>query len=927
MKAKPFIMQSICLAMLAFGIHLCFYSAFLQAGNLYKFGAALAVASFWFTFLSIAPFRRLERRVKERFHIPFFPYPIATLLLIVTVIVWLVLTVHYMQHLIRDAKVLYDAVTHCYDVYYGSLKGTFRLHKPEYHGVVGTWLLLDIEFILIVIMAAAFSHRHGMFLGTLPPAFAVVGGLLLGKTPTIPAMALIMCGVIGMQMAADELHVGGTKRFRQLTTGGKRRHAMYLSLLVLLLLLFGVGARLSNVTQDTCLQGEEELLRFQHSLERKAVEIGVRTVQRIQMLLGIEQPGVMSNIAPAFQGDTVLTLTADEMPSDDIYLRGFVGTKYEKGRWSNSDDIAQRFSQELCYQLLTQDYRVYQANAVAAETKRDVEDLLENEKSLSDENSMTLQVKYAKGNLSTFAYLPYFSKLSDDSMGLLMLDYDCGFRRGSDVDEYKVTLQKTESSVRSGLKKTGGILREGDIPVYSNLKYHRFNADGTSMSPDMGGRVTIFQTGGSDPFATQMINLDEEKKVPKLSDGEAYVSVSDRHLGRYIQYILNENLWLPQTGLERTRKLAKQLEESGQIPLNIPSEESGDNLAAGKVIAGLQRYFADNTSYSQILKSVGAQEDYVENFLFEQKKGYCEHYATAGAVLFRAMGIPARYVSGYKIAASDFKRDEDGTYTAKVPDYAAHAWTEVYTLNHGWTVADMTPGADSADASGGEGLNGNYYARPTAEQDFHDDAFLDEESESVDGISQEEETSEPEETEEAEPEETMSSDLSDAGGQDGDKPSGGAGKEQQAGPRSSQTAKHIILAVAIIVAVLSLWMLWYSQKWRRRRYLKSCGSNYEYVLELNRQLEQYLNCCGYRKVSSMSDTEYMNLLEQIYPKGAQDGRLGAYYSLLERARFDKGEGGREEIRSCSRFVRTIKNAALVPKNVFRRIYVQGIRGW
>ena len=110
------------------------------------------------------------------------------------------------------------------------------------------------------------------------------------------------------------------------------------------------------------------------------------------------------------------------------------------------------------------------------------------------------------------------------------------------------------------------------------------------------------------------------------------------------------------------------------------TDESFYTSTASAVIDDLRSYLGQITEYSQQLKMKEIGTDYVENFLFVQRKGYCEHYATAGAVLFRAMGVPARYVSGYRVPASDFVDNGDGTYTAKVPDLEAHAWTEVYSL-------------------------------------------------------------------------------------------------------------------------------------------------------------------------------------------------------------------------------------------------------
>lgn len=101
-----------------------------------------------------------------------------------------------------------------------------------------------------------------------------------------------------------------------------------------------------------------------------------------------------------------------------------------------------------------------------------------------------------------------------------------------------------------------------------------------------------------------------------------------------------------------------------------------------------------NTKYSQKLKPVPQGQDYIEYFLFKQKKGYCEHYATAGTLLLRLKGIPARYVSGYFIRPYEFRLEHDKSgnekYVSYVEDYNAHAWTEVYKEGFGWIPFDMT---------------------------------------------------------------------------------------------------------------------------------------------------------------------------------------------------------------------------------------------
>ena len=87
-------------------------------------------------------------------------------------------------------------------------------------------------------------------------------------------------------------------------------------------------------------------------------------------------------------------------------------------------------------------------------------------------------------------------------------------------------------------------------------------------------------------------------------------------------------------------------------------------------------------------------EDVVEYFLFENHKGYCVHFASAATLMYRALGFPARYASGYAVQPSDFVRQEDGVWRAQVTDESAHAWTEIFLEDYGWTPVEVTPASD-----------------------------------------------------------------------------------------------------------------------------------------------------------------------------------------------------------------------------------------
>ena len=63
--------------------------------------------------------------------------------------------------------------------------------------------------------------------------------------------------------------------------------------------------------------------------------------------------------------------------------------------------------------------------------------------------------------------------------------------------------------------------------------------------------------------------------------------------------------------------------------------------------------------------------------------------------MYRLYGIPARYASGYMVQPEDFEQQEDGLYHALVTDAEAHAWTELFVENQGWTPVEVTPAAEA----------------------------------------------------------------------------------------------------------------------------------------------------------------------------------------------------------------------------------------
>jgi transglutaminase-like putative cysteine protease len=134
--------------------------------------------------------------------------------------------------------------------------------------------------------------------------------------------------------------------------------------------------------------------------------------------------------------------------------------------------------------------------------------------------------------------------------------------------------------------------------------------------------------------------------------------------------VAQRNLGLPADRHPRARELAARLRA-----------ESTDD--ADFVARVLRRFTAEDYLYTLEPPPLGA--DPVDEFLFDSRQGFCEHYASAFAVLMRAAGVPARVVAGYQGG----ELNAYGRYLL-VRQSGAHAWNEVWLAGRGWTRVDPT---------------------------------------------------------------------------------------------------------------------------------------------------------------------------------------------------------------------------------------------
>ena len=136
------------------------------------------------------------------------------------------------------------------------------------------------------------------------------------------------------------------------------------------------------------------------------------------------------------------------------------------------------------------------------------------------------------------------------------------------------------------------------------------------------------------------------------------------------QSLRRKGLQLPEEGNPRSRALARQL-----------AAQYGDPRAIAQAMLTMFR----EQPFVYTLDPPKLAEDAMDEFLFETRRGFCEHYASAFVVLMRALDVPARVVTGYQGGEVN---PVDGFVTVRQSD--AHAWTEVWLAGRGWTRVDPT---------------------------------------------------------------------------------------------------------------------------------------------------------------------------------------------------------------------------------------------
>lgn len=333
--------------------------------------------------------------------------------------------------------------------------------------------------------------------------------------------------------------------------------------------------------------------------------------------------------------------------------------------------------------------------------------------------------------------------------------------------------------------------------------------------------------------------------------------------------------------------LAEELREdavlSSYLPFITVKNHTPDtvNYFRLQLAQGVAEYLKREGSYSLELDKLPAGEDAVEYFLENDMEGFCEHFASAGTLLLRELGVPARYVGGYIVKQSDISK-EAGGYEATVMDSAAHAWTEVYLENYGWVPIEMTPGYGGVSEAPQEPEGTEPTAEPTLPPEGEPTTTPEAEPDTTPG--------EPTEVPDSEP------------GEESESWEDGEDSDEDSEREDSVWGK--LLTGLLIVAIVAggsviIYRYWQGSKRHGRKRLHGYmrrGENRNAIRWINKSMYEQVVEKEKKKIR-YSDAEYLEALKRLYPE-IEEKRWDRYFALVRKAVYSKEQISPEEVTEC-----------------------------
>lgn len=205
------------------------------------------------------------------------------------------------------------------------------------------------------------------------------------------------------------------------------------------------------------------------------------------------------------------------------------------------------------------------------------------------------------------------------------------------------------------------------------------------------------------PYRTTSVSFDDSNVDLQINlKTERLVAVSeDEAVANY--HVAYTQPSYSYTQLKAATNIAIPENRFLQLPENLPQrvtdlaqEITGERESVYEKARAIESYFRRN-GFRYETKNVAVPsetQDYVDQFLFETKMGYCDNFSTSMVVMLRSVGISARWVKGFA-SGTEIERTDDGVRTYEITNNDAHSWVEAYIDGIGWMPFEPTIGFTS----------------------------------------------------------------------------------------------------------------------------------------------------------------------------------------------------------------------------------------
>lgn len=636
--------------------------------------------------------------------------------------------------------------------------------------------------------------------------------------------------------------------------GNKQKRGFEIRALLLWTVLFGCSAlMLRGVAEHLILQAPT-YKAVQKQLEEKVKSLGTSN------LWGYRE--TISNKAPEYSDELVLLVHADKKPQGALYLKAFTGSTYSNSGWTEDKTSFKKAgagydtdeAARLLWLELGQD--------VVFQSKYGI-------------NQIDYTVTYGN-SMSTRALVPYFSLVSEKEA---QISGDWGL---------------TKSLLSKGTSVTGPDCNEaaGSMLGTYLMEYYSYHADASSYKRNPWNWYN--------KYAYQEY-CEKKSSLPSVA-------------------LWADNLRQHEERMDIARAYSSNSYDSMDMSEQMEYLEKGHDSRVAKtnrarldVAGNVQAYLKEKFTYSWNLDTIEDGVDPVEYFLSTGKRGYCMHFASAGVLLLRELGVPARYAAGYIVKPGTFYDDAEGGFTAEVMDRNAHAWIEIYLDNTGWVPVEMTPGYTS-----------NYEKLPTdkelavkREQKERQEEESEQKDEEVSQTESETEIvpeieSETEIVSETESEKEIMSEAS--GGLESDTDASviedSAGKTNMQQNVSERLLKILPMLLKMLAAAgLVCSMIYIIRKlvkeYHEKLNRKLRSKKYRGAVRLiNRRIYNKLRRMGKIRKRYVTDTEYEEILGAVFTKADAD-EWRHYMEIVKKAAFSDVDISKNEAYFCHKIYQRI----------------------